>query len=172
VTPRPVGEIRSAAPPRPDGRLGQADLPKSLPRANHGQLTDPDSRYPGGFGAIAQLGERLDRTQEVAGSSPASSMVICRDFSKAAERPASRCNPYATRAFTRRVGNGAKWTDSGELLRSGARLALDVHARARRCRNLPAVLDDPLEVESDRGSHLALDILERGSGRNATRQIG
>ena len=26
------------------------------------------------FGAIAQLGERLDRTQEVAGSSPASSM--------------------------------------------------------------------------------------------------
>jgi hypothetical protein len=27
-----------------------------------------------GRGAIAQLGERLDRTQEVAGSSPASSM--------------------------------------------------------------------------------------------------
>jgi hypothetical protein len=27
-------------------------------------------------GAIAQLGERLDRTQEVAGSSPASSIVV------------------------------------------------------------------------------------------------
>jgi hypothetical protein len=29
------------------------------------------------LGAIAQLGERLDRTQEVAGSSPASSMAVC-----------------------------------------------------------------------------------------------
>jgi hypothetical protein len=31
--------------------------------------------YPCRRGAIAQLGERLDRTQEVAGSSPASSIV-------------------------------------------------------------------------------------------------
>jgi hypothetical protein len=33
-------------------------------------------------GAIAQLGERLDRTQEVAGSSPASSIIppVCRAF--------------------------------------------------------------------------------------------
>ena len=33
------------------------------------------ARHPPPPGAIAQLGERLDRTQEVAGSSPASSMV-------------------------------------------------------------------------------------------------
>ena len=36
-------------------------------------------------GAIAQLGERLDRTQEVGGSSPPSSIADCRDFSKAVE---------------------------------------------------------------------------------------
>ena len=40
------------------------------------------------------------------------------------------------------------------------------------CRNLPAVLDDPLEVEGDRGSHLALDGLERLTGRDAPGQIG
>ena len=51
-------------------------------------------------GAIAQLGERLDRTQEVGGSSPPSSILICRYFSKAAERPPLSCNPCATRAFT------------------------------------------------------------------------
>jgi hypothetical protein len=37
--------------------------------------TLPRRRYHGcAHGAIAQLGERLDRTQEVAGSSPASSI--------------------------------------------------------------------------------------------------
>jgi hypothetical protein len=38
-------------------------------RRGHENLPDAASR-----GAIAQLGERLDRTQEVAGSSPASSI--------------------------------------------------------------------------------------------------
>jgi hypothetical protein len=42
---------------------------------NEAELADPDSGYPWRFGAIAQLGERLDRTQEVAGSSPASSTL-------------------------------------------------------------------------------------------------
>ena len=36
---------------------------------------DRHSGYPWRLGAIAQLGERLDRTQEVAGSSPASSTL-------------------------------------------------------------------------------------------------
>ena len=50
-------------------------------RIRAGKLFDGERRRKGGrlksavLGAIAQLGERLDRTQEVAGSSPASSMV-------------------------------------------------------------------------------------------------
>src|SRR6266545_6267081 len=66
--------------------------------------TRPDASYTG---PIAQLGERLG-TPEVAGSSPASSMSICRGFSRAAERPPSSCNPYATRAFTGKVGKARK----------------------------------------------------------------
>jgi hypothetical protein len=59
-----------------------------------------------------------------------------------------------------------KARETDDLTRSccagGARLALDVHAGARGFRKLPAVLGDPFEVDRDRASHLALDLLERG----------
>ncbi len=57
-------------------------------------------------------------------------------------------------------------------LRRVVRLALDVHAGARGARNLPAVLGDPLEVQGDRGSHLALDVLEAGPRPDAAGKVG
>jgi hypothetical protein len=53
-------------------------------------------------GAIAQLGERLDRTQEVAGSSPASSI-----------EEALETGPFSYRVPFRRPAEVAVWNESG-----------------------------------------------------------
>src|SRR6266849_3476459 len=74
--------IRMAA----DGRA--AGLEAAAHRTADGQLCPPERAcwwagilptqpaLPGRHGAIAQLGERLDRTQEVGGSSPPSSISL------------------------------------------------------------------------------------------------
>src|SRR5204863_10030422 len=93
VRARPGGLGVQGLEPRADDREdGAEEVPvdrvrrrKRLPRGVEGDGRD-DPRGPAGRkaanglatlsrrGAIAQLGERLDRTQEVAGSSPASSI--------------------------------------------------------------------------------------------------
>ena len=76
-------------------------------------------------GAIAQLGERLDRTQEVGGSSPPSSIPICRCFSKAAERPPFACNPSATRRVHMRERCEATETEGLDLAPLRLRVGCD-----------------------------------------------
>jgi hypothetical protein len=56
--------------PRPERAT---DRPRPTGRARSGAKLSPTARHLPPHGAIAQLGERLDRTQEVGGSSPPSS---------------------------------------------------------------------------------------------------
>src|SRR6266576_1648469 len=63
-------------------------------------------------GAIAQLGERLDRTQEVAGSSPASSIV---------QRPAT-AGPFVSTMGTETVEIGP-WSSFGQVAAHGTSFA-------------------------------------------------
>ena len=110
----------AAVSPRPPGCLLRSDMqipPQTVlvvegrvpgrsaftPRWSKGSVRvcklEPSVHYEP-RGAIAQLGERLDRTQEVGGSSPPSSIVLCKTFTKGGREVAFSCNSDATRAIS------------------------------------------------------------------------
>jgi hypothetical protein len=93
-------------------------------------------------GAIAQLGERLDRTQEVAGSSPASSML------KAPQNGAFCLPVWTAPVCRRRRGYQTGTCETGGSVRSAGRARLELQTRRA---GKDSVVRDERNPWSDRG---------------------
>jgi hypothetical protein len=76
-----------------------------------------------------------NRTQEVGGSSPPSSMALCRGFEKAATGRPSSCNPYANRAM--QCWSPAKGSKSAARGPAATRLRAACARRTRRGPRVP-----------------------------------
>src|SRR5439155_23555147 len=118
-------EEKKQAAAKAHSSMGRAErLPAHpLPKAPMGQLFEARGRLPAAtmdcprrdqapLGAIAQLGERLDRTQEVGGSSPPSSI---------SRRPAN-ARLFSCRRTTVPVDN-SPWSSFGQIPRAPGLIA-------------------------------------------------
>ena len=74
----------------------------------------------GGSSPPSSMGERLDRTQEVGGSSPPSSIANLQVFFEGGREAAFVLQPICNPRTHASGANHSKRTDSDELLRGGA----------------------------------------------------